>query len=211
MRKNTPKRSCSILPKWKKGVKTAAHMYHPSHREYPPRGYMLLGPKSSWPVWNTLKTYQTRTDRFLLGWYVPKVLNSLWSNKATWHLYICQHRFRQWMAWHLLGTKSMPDPMLMHCTLGPEEHISVKFCFKLKENAFKIVCKMSGLDAWHTKLQCTICTTKGLLCKMAIYLLGGRFKNTYELLNLNALKFSPVNKFHIFQCMSKIFCVEFQR
>ena len=38
MRKNTPKRSCSILPKWKKGVKTAAHMYHPSHREYPPPG-----------------------------------------------------------------------------------------------------------------------------------------------------------------------------
>ena len=38
MRKNTPKRSCSILPKWKKGVKTAAHMYHPSHREYPPGG-----------------------------------------------------------------------------------------------------------------------------------------------------------------------------
>ena len=36
MRKSTPKRSCSILPKWKKGVKTAAHMYHPSHREYPP-------------------------------------------------------------------------------------------------------------------------------------------------------------------------------
>ena len=34
--KYTPKRSCSILPKWKKGVKTAAHMYHPSHREYPP-------------------------------------------------------------------------------------------------------------------------------------------------------------------------------
>ena len=34
--KITPKRSCSILPKWKKGVKTAAHMYHPSHREYPP-------------------------------------------------------------------------------------------------------------------------------------------------------------------------------
>ena len=40
---------------------------------------------------------------------------------------------------------------------------------------------------------------------------GGRFKNTYELLNLRALKISPVNKIHIFQCMSKIFCVEFQR
>ena len=40
---------------------------------------------------------------------------------------------------------------------------------------------------------------------------GGGFKNTYELLNLRALKFSPVDKIYIFQCMSKIFCVEFQR
>ena len=39
----------------------------------------------------------------------------------------------------------------------------------------------------------------------------GRFKKTYELLNLRALKISPVNKIHIFQCMGKIFCVEFQR
>ena len=37
---------------------------------------------------------------------------------------------------------------------------------------------------------------------------GGRFKNTYELLNLRALKFSYVNKIHIFQCMGKIFCVK---
>ena len=40
---------------------------------------------------------------------------------------------------------------------------------------------------------------------------GGRFKKAYELLNLRALKFSPLNKIHIFQCMGKIFCVEFQR
>ena len=40
---------------------------------------------------------------------------------------------------------------------------------------------------------------------------GGRFKNTYELLNQRTLKFSYVNKIHIFQCMGKIFCVEFQR
>ena len=40
---------------------------------------------------------------------------------------------------------------------------------------------------------------------------GGHFKNTYELLNLRALKFSPVNKIRIFQCMGMIFCVEFQR
>ena len=39
----------------------------------------------------------------------------------------------------------------------------------------------------------------------------GRFKNTYELLNLRALNFSAVNKIYIFQCMGKIFCVEFQR
>ena len=40
---------------------------------------------------------------------------------------------------------------------------------------------------------------------------GGHFKNTYELLNLRALKFSPVNKTCIFHCMGKIICVEFQR
>ena len=39
----------------------------------------------------------------------------------------------------------------------------------------------------------------------------GRFKNTYELLKLRALKVLPVNKIYIFQCMGKIFCVEFQR
>ena len=36
---------------------------------------------------------------------------------------------------------------------------------------------------------------------------GERLKNTHELLNLRALKFSPVNKIYIFQSISKIFCV----
>ena len=40
---------------------------------------------------------------------------------------------------------------------------------------------------------------------------GGRFKNHYELLNLRALKISPLYQNHSFQCMGKIFCVEFQR
>ena len=40
---------------------------------------------------------------------------------------------------------------------------------------------------------------------------GERFKNSYELINLWTLKFLPANKIHIFQCMGKIFCVEFQR
>ena len=48
-------------------------------------------------------------------------------------------------------------------------------------------------------------------CASCNGLAGGRFKNTYELLNQRALKFSYVNKIHIFQCMGKIFCVEFQR
>ena len=37
------------------------------------------------------------------------------------------------------------------------------------------------------------------------------FINTYELFNLGALKISPVDKMYIFQCMGKIFGVEFQR
>ena len=48
-------------------------------------------------------------------------------------------------------------------------------------------------------------------CKFELWVPGGRFKNAYELLNLRALKCSPVNKMRIFQCMGKIFCVEFQR
>ena len=40
---------------------------------------------------------------------------------------------------------------------------------------------------------------------------GGRFKNTYELLNLRALKIPMLYKNRNFQFMSKIFCVEFQR
>ena len=39
----------------------------------------------------------------------------------------------------------------------------------------------------------------------------GRFKNKYELLYLEALKISMLYKNHIYQCMDKIFCVEFQR
>ena len=40
---------------------------------------------------------------------------------------------------------------------------------------------------------------------------GGHLKNTYELVNLEARKFSFINKLHIFKYMGKIFCVEFQR
>ena len=38
-----------------------------------------------------------------------------------------------------------------------------------------------------------------------------KYWKDYELINLRALRFSPVNEMHIFQCMGKIFCEEFQR
>ena len=40
---------------------------------------------------------------------------------------------------------------------------------------------------------------------------GNRFKNIYELVNMGVLKFSFVNKLYTFQCIGKIFCVEFER
>ena len=39
---------------------------------------------------------------------------------------------------------------------------------------------------------------------------GWDFKNTYELLNLKALKFSPVDKIYIFQGVGKIFVRNFK-
>ena len=41
-----------------------------------------------------------------------------------------------------------------------------------------------------------------------LYRAWGRLKNSYELLNLRALKFSQANKIHIFQSVGKIFCVK---
>ena len=40
---------------------------------------------------------------------------------------------------------------------------------------------------------------------------GERFKDAYELLNLRAPKISMQYKNHVFHCMGKICCVEFQR
>ena len=40
---------------------------------------------------------------------------------------------------------------------------------------------------------------------------SGRSKNAYELLNLIAVKIATLHKNCFFQCMGKIFCVEFRR
>ena len=54
-------------------------------------------------------------------------------------------------------------------------------------------------------------TCCGSLMSLELGALGGHFKYAYEPLNLKAHKISVLYKNHIFQCMGKIFCVEFQR
>ena len=65
MRKNTPKRS-SLVPRGsKKAVKTAAHMYHPSYREYPPPTLPLwLVTKATRPSDTVVSFTKEVTSRF---------------------------------------------------------------------------------------------------------------------------------------------------
>ena len=56
-----------------------------------------------------------------------------------------------------------------------------------------------------------LCISLNLFCNLYHGSLGGRFKNTYELVNLGACKILLINKLHIFQCIGKTFCAEFQR
>ena len=46
---------------------------------------------------------------------------------------------------------------------------------------------------------------------MLIWTTRESFKNSYDLINLGTLKSSLLNKLHIFHCMGKICCAEFQR
>ena len=58
---------------------------------------------------------------------------------------------------------------------------------------------------------CITCVMGWFKCRLGIATSpGGRFKNTFELSNLIALKISTLYKNRMF-CMGKIFCVEFQR
>ena len=57
----------------------------------------------------------------------------------------------------------------------------------------------------HTK------TMNSLMLHNMLFESRWHFKNALKLVNLVALKFLPLNKLRIFQCIGKIFCVEFQR
>ena len=109
------------------------------------------------------------------------------------------------------------DKMLLKCVnrgvhliLVLAYTISIRSGFRNELSWNDILCTItSGNYAYPNLIAYISYTLRAMIHPQAIP--GGRFKNTYELLNQRALKFSYVNKIHIFQCMGKIFCVEFQR
>ena len=94
------------------------------------------------------------------------------------------------------------------------------------------ICNLNGASKFDLCLTCTLCHQIHVfanlwlvplitpLCGEAAWYVvflhrgtvgRGDMKNPYELLNLRNLKISKFYKINIFQCMGKIFCVEFQR
>ena len=74
--------------------------------------------------------------------------DSLWPGDAKWR-WTSWSTLLQVMACCLLGAKPLPETMLNHCQLEPEEHISIECDLNLKvliqENAFENVCKMLAI------------------------------------------------------------------
>ena len=116
-------------------------------------------------------------------------------------------------AWGMKAVKEakvMSTELLRHFPKNILKNRSKSKYGTIKKNNFPFLnsrCKTTSYEAHvvHNlapRLQWTSCDSWGG---------GGRFKNTYELLNLRALKISHLYKNCIFQCMGKIFCVEFQR
>ena len=123
------------------------------------------------------------------------------------------------MAWCRTGNTPLPDPMLTQlteATPGPNELTGGRCVVQCRRRR----CVIGGLGCHVRSVPMYVLhIPRSILPQTCQYdnesfgsrSRGGRFKNNYELLNLRALKFSYVNKIHIFQCMGKIFCVEFQR
>ena len=105
-----------------------------------------------------------------------------------------------WSLNHSLHVPNSKDESFIKCTRKIDQHP----CVKIDQQLLCVLGGCSGLTSEVT-------TDRQEDCRLALSIPGGRFKNTFELLNLRALNYSPVNKIHIFQCMGKIFCVEFQR
>ena len=101
---------------------------------------------------------------------------------------------------HIFGTWPQNQFMLAYYWLKPRKQISVTSS-DMKLLDWNLFC-------WHDK---TYIWLIEINWRFGLSTSRGHFKNTYELLNLRALWFSHVNEIYIFQCMGKIFCVEFQR
>ena len=114
----------------------------------------------------------------------------------------------QIMACRLFRAKPLSEPMQTYYQSDLKKFSLMKFYLKFKSfHSRKCIWKCCLQNGGHFVsasmcFKCWSITDTGP---------GGHFKNTYELLHLRALKFSPANGIHIFQCMGKIFCVEFQR
>ena len=87
-----------------------------------------------------------------------------------------------------------------------------------KQSMHQFLMVFEEMDVWgwkswnkyHTSWE-THYNTACLITYSSVRSARGALKNRYELLNLRALKFSYANKIDIFQCVGKLFCVEFQR
>ena len=142
---------------------------------------------------------------------------SLWPSDHIW-LHRSESTLAQVMAWCLMA----PSHYLNQCWLFISKvlwHSSegmIKECLMISISKRKLTISFLKISSRSPRYQwVNLSRTNAIYIQdlnMTITVsAGGRFKNAYELLNLRALKFSPVNKICIFQCMGLIFCVEFQR
>ena len=165
------------------------------------------------------------SDLWLVAWSAPShCLNQCWNIincKLQWNFYRNSNIFIQENAlenvvWEMAAILSR------YQTVFPKSRQHV--CFVRRRIQMSDVGFVKIITIWCLSVQFVRHSMKSIREDYIINVLtwplgfvagwwksGGRFKNTYELLNLSALKFSHVNKIHIFQCMGKIYCVEFQR
>ena len=103
-------------------------------------------------------------------------------------------------------------------------HFVTKMCtFLLQNDALLDICLMHyeicdnivGISLFLIQHQCIVAYFEGCCTnefpKLYTEAPNVHFKNAYKRINLGALKYSLLNKLHIFKCMGKIFCVEFQK
>ena len=123
-----------------------------------------------------------------MGWknYTLSFINILWPQQMLFQRQHFQMHFPQWFIYQIDMYKI--SLLSQNCPAVAQLVVIMRTSFATNDNKV-------GMVVSHFTLVSP----------------GGRFKNAYELLNLRALKISMLYKSHIFQCMGKIFCVEFQR